>query len=144
MRIYSNSSFFGFTKIKAVIFLLVGIILTVVGIASMFSKYRKTQTYEITSGKIVDAVVNAHEDSLASYAPVYQFTVDEQTYQFNSHVSTQIYPDIGASVSIYYNPENPEDAFTKGPMVLEIIETVFGIFFIICAISMKKEDMQQI
>lgn len=144
MRIYSNSSFFSFANIKAVIFLLVGIILTVVGITSMFSKYKKMQTYETISGKIVDAVVNNHENSLASYAPVYQFTVDEQTYQFNSHVSTQIYPDIGASVSIYYNPENPEDAFTKGPMVLEIIETVFGILFIICAISMKKEDMQQI
>ena len=59
------------------------------------------------------------------YSPAFEYEVDGQIYHGTGDTSYEHYKKIkiGGDIKVYYNPENPEEHFTKGGGMLP---TIFG------------------
>ena len=59
------------------------------------------------------------------YSPEFEYEVDGQIYHGTGDTSYEHYTKIkiGGDIKVYYNPENPEEHFTKGGGILP---TIFG------------------
>ena len=59
------------------------------------------------------------------YSPEFEYEVDGQIYHGTGDTSYEHYKKIkiGGDIKVYYNPENPEEHFTKGDGILP---TIFG------------------
>ena len=59
------------------------------------------------------------------YSPEFEYEVDGQIYHGTGDTSYEHYKKnkIGGDIKVYYNPENPEEHFTKGGGILP---TIFG------------------
>ena len=67
------------------------------------------------------------------YSPEFEYEVDGQIYHGTGDTSYEHYKKIkiGGDIKVYYNPENPEEHFTKGgglfPMIFGVCTFAFGV-----------------
>ena len=120
---------------KRIISLVIGIVCIVIGIFIMVTHFtnKAKQTAETTATIVrVDSEVETDTDGLETryYYPVIEYKVDDKTYENrlpDSGSSNSTEYKVGDSVTITYNPENPNELSKKG----SIGGLIGGIFFII-------------
>ena len=67
------------------------------------------------------------------YSPEFEYEVDGQIYHGTGDTSYEHYKKIkiGGDIKVYYNPENPQEHFTKGggmlPTIFGAVAFVFGV-----------------
>ena len=71
------------------------------------------------------------------YSPEFEYEVDGRIYHGIGDTSTEHYKKIkiGGDIKVFYNPDNPEEHFTKGggmlPTIFGAVTFVFGVFGIL-------------
>ena len=67
------------------------------------------------------------------YSPEFEYKVDGHTYHGIGDTSYEHYKKIkiGGNIKVFYNPENPEEHFTKGGGILS---TIFGAFMLLIGV----------
>lgn len=68
------------------------------------------------------------------YSPEFEYEVNGQIYHGIGDTSYERYKKIkiGGNIKVFYNPENPEEHFTKGGGILTIF---FGAFMLLIGVS---------
>lgn len=92
---------------------LVVVVPIVFGLGLLFaSNLNRVLGHDTAEGTIVDLVFSTDSDGDAAYTPVYEYTVDGQTYRYQGAISFSgvIVPSLGDTKTILYNPDNPADA----------------------------------
>ena len=109
-----------------------GLILTIFGIF-MFVINMKNQNYVKTTATIskVELVEEAHTDAdgntvAATYKLSVKYTVDGKEYENELGEMPEGHKE-GEEITIYYNPENPNEITQTKSLILPIILTVGGI-----------------
>ena len=131
---------------KRIISLVIGIVCIVIGIFIMVTHFtnKAKQTAETTATIVrVDSEVETDTDGLETryYYPVIEYAVDEKKYENrlpDSGSSNSTEYKIGDSVTISYNPENPNELSKKGSIGGIIGGVFFIVFGIIAIISILK------
>jgi len=108
--------------LSAILMVLVGICFCAISIYFFYTSYRL-----VSGGYTVDAVVvhlHSSQDGNDA-APIYEYTVDGETYTYESDSSRYPYPEVGEHVTLYYDPANPSKAREPGFMGLWLLPAVF-------------------
>ena len=94
-----------------------------------------------TVGRItgVSASKDRDKDNILTtyYAPEFEYEVNGQIYHGIGDTSTEHYKKIkiGGDIKVFYNPDNPEEHFTKGggmlPTIVGAVAFVFGVLGIL-------------
>ena len=110
--------------------ILVGVGLIVVGVIVILLGIRKNMR---CSGRTVGRIIGVREYQETDdegfnhyfYYPQFEYVVNGQIYrgEGNKGYSKSNKIQIGGNIKVYYNPENPEEHFTKGGGILP---TIFG------------------
>jgi hypothetical protein len=89
-----------------------GICALIGGVFWYVQNVRFVQKAEHASGVVVDLTRSeGDQDEADVYFPVVSFTTAEgETIQFESHSGSSSPPDVGDSVGVLYDPDNPHDA----------------------------------
>lgn len=121
---------------------------------STFSKSMKMQQYETTTGEVIDILEkedtvrrkshgHSRTTTITVYAPVYEYEVDDISYVYYSDVYSSKRPSIGDTNTLYYDPDDPEDAFVSSSVIFSVIFIVFGVIyttvFVIIAVILRKK-----
>lgn len=109
-----------FLSIGIVVFLALAVAATIVG----WNEHRKSD-WPVTHGEVVDVVErvstsrdsDGHRRTRTTWAPVVTFNVDGTEYTFTSKVSYGNPPQIGSTVEVRHNPDDPHDADLAGGLV---------------------------
>ncbi|WP_124100815.1 DUF3592 domain-containing protein [Ruminococcus sp. Marseille-P6503] len=134
------------------IFLIVGVVFLCVGIGVRFYEQDKKESCTVrTYAKVVDIVSKTDSDGTV-YAPVFSYEVNGQEYvkQRNSYSNPCNYYK-GQSLSLYINPNDPEEFYDGGDNVYKILFYIFGgmgaLFTVIAVVTIvfnikmrKKQD----
>lgn len=112
MEIENNTGKSYGSAIAAVIITLV-VALACIGVAfgQRISHKRKAERYQKVTGRIADVEKTFHKGKTTQY-PVYEYVVDGQTYRYTANSSSGVQIEVGRHVTIYYDPENPNEAYT--------------------------------
>lgn len=96
--------------------------------------------YGKAEGKIVDYISQVDEQGNYTYCPVYEYTVDGRVYHMNHNIYGSDKSRLGKSDTIYYDPDNPQQAHTDRSIAAGIIMLVIGTAFALVAtgIFLKK------
>ncbi len=133
---------------KKIIGIVIGVACIVIGIVILVSHFnaQKTQTSE-TNAKVIriDSEVETDTDGFDTrwYTPVVEYTVDNNTYQKqlpNARTTNSTEYNIGDTVTIQYNSDNPEEISIKGDkggLIGGIIFIVLGIVVTIASLIGK-------
>jgi hypothetical protein len=132
-----------------------GILLSGVAIAAFsgfvwFDQRQEVSTFESTDATVLSSEVDTSGDT-TNIDITYEYTVDGETYR-----SSNIYPGVfdlnsnaesivadnpeGATVTAYYDPENPSNAFlvkTKNTLLLLLL-TVFGVLLTVVGVGQLR------
>lgn len=125
------------TQLLSGLALLIGIFFLISGIkgaietAVISRKYETTEgylcDYEIYSRGGYDAVRRRHTND--TYRLIYRYNVNGREYEAATDIGVGAVPEMGSVKNIRYNPDEPEDAFIKGPNS-HAFKIFFGLFFI--------------
>lgn len=133
---------------KKIIGILAGIVCVVIGIIILASyfKAQKTQTSEATATIIrIDSELETDSDGFETryYYPVVEYTVNGKKYETrlpdSGTTNSTTYKE-GQTVSIKYNPDNPNELSkkdSKGGLIGGIFFIAFGIIAIIASFTGK-------
>ena len=136
-------------KMLVILCLIVGIGLFVEGSIEKAEFHRKTKGYEAVDGYYIDhelyseAKTTGRRHKQATYALVYTYTVDGQSYTVKTDYGTGVLPDYGSVKMIRYNPADPAQAVvsgTNGPIIMMFIGLMFVLIplvFIFFALMLK-------
>ena len=124
---------------KKIIGILLGLASIVIGIVMIVShfKIQKVQTAETSATIIrVDSEVETDSDGFDTryYYPVIEYTVEEKKYETrlaNSGSTNSTEYNVGNTINIKYNPDNPTEISQKGSNA----ELFGGIFFAIIGLG---------
>jgi hypothetical protein len=86
----------------------------------LVSNVNRVLSHETTQAVIVDLVFSTDSDGDAAYTPVYEYTVNGNTYLYTGAISYSgaIVPTIGDRATILYDPDNPADARVRNVFLL--------------------------
>lgn len=80
------------------------------GVFAAFTAYRLETTGAVTEGVVV-GLDESSSDGSVTYSPIVEFTVNDQTYTFDSgNSSSPPEYEIGESVNVRYDPADPNTA----------------------------------
>lgn len=131
---------------QAVLF---GLIFIVVGAGLLFFSIKTINEYKEKDAKFIETtskVVAYDRNSDDLEAIIVEYVVDGQTYTMTSNTYSTNPKDIGESVSIKYNPEDPSDAIWTNDstnIVLPIASVVFmlaGVVIIVTGVKKGKKE----
>lgn len=101
------------------------------GFTASFILYKEllANSYVRTEAIVVDHYyMRSADDDYGHYYDVVEFTVGEQTYTkvaLNNGGHTYEPANIGESVTVYYNPDNPDDVLYKSPTHVLLIVVAY-------------------
>ena len=117
--------------LAAMLLLMFGLVVAVIGVGLLVGAQNKRSNFVSTSGVIVDLVGSTDSDGGSTYAPIIEFVgPGDELFRFTSNFSRSPAPEIGASVGVLYNPDDPSDATEDSVWLLfvfPIIALVIGI-----------------
>ena len=131
---------------QAVLF---GLIFIVVGAGLLFFSIKTINEYKEKDAKFIEItskVIDYDRNSDDLEAIIVEYVVDGQTYTMTSNTYSSNPKDIGESVSIKYNPEDPSDAIWTNDstnIVLPIASVVFmlaGVVIIVTGVKKGKKE----
>lgn len=120
----------GMPILGGVIILLIGIGLLVGGLFMRNDRQKKMECYVKTTGMVVD---EDYDDGTST--PIYGFKVNGEIYEVRDSVATAERGRVGSRVTIYYNPDNPADAFADTNANSHNLLFLLGGFFSLLALG---------
>ena len=119
--------------------ILISITFTLLGAFALVSGIKTvTRCKSKTVGRITGIHESEDKDSdgylTTYYSPEFEYEVNGQIYHGIGDTSYERYKKIkiGGNIKVFYNPENPEEHFTKGGGILTIF---FGAFMLLIGVS---------
>ncbi len=111
------------------VFMIIGLCLMFVPTILKKVKLKKT-TLNLTA-KVI-GLNESYSDNTKVFAPVYEYSFNNKTYQKKADIYTNIdIPNIGDIVNIMINPHNPEEIYVKeASKTTTIILSVMGLLFV--------------
>lgn len=92
--------------------MITGVIMLVSGAKGALERHHQKQYYQKVKGVIKEVFVHEGENG-KTYSAEYYYEVDGKGYMIKDRVSTSKAPKAGRTVSIYYNPDAPGEAFLE-------------------------------
>lgn len=129
-----------FVIIFSGIWILIGAIFFIIGIAMLKSRKRKEiECTSKTHGKVTDVIRHQSHDSDCGYSsswhPVFEYNIGELKFIKESlYGRSQSKYAIGQEVEVYYNPEDYNDFYIAGETLPRTIGTIFTIVGIVAII----------
>lgn len=132
-------------KILMLVFLIVGIVFTSVTIILASINAHIKSKYTTVEATIVG--IEEHYGNQDKTLTFVEYSVDGQEYENSMNIYSSFW-SVGDKITVYYNPENPNQIKSEIPVILSIIFGAIGICFIIVGIifffvekcSKKKKD----
>ena len=88
----------------------VGPVFLLLGVFLFYSSYHKLTHYPSVTGKVIRTIKNGHGKGSYFYPEIQFKTSNEQTVTFDYYSYPPAFYTTGATVTILYNPHNPNDA----------------------------------
>lgn len=140
--------------ILGIIFAFLGVIVFGIGVNNNLQENKKSATYKDIVGTVVDMHTeqeDEYNDTLdryetkTMYTPIYEYQINEVKYRYESNMSSSIKPTIGSTVTIKYNPNNPNDAYIEGEgdwlfLLVGGIFIVAGIFIAVTGFNQMNKQ----
>ena len=122
---------------KLLVLMGIGIVFVFISIFIFFTlnnaekqQEKKTKNYVEIEGKVVDHVDKVDDDGVL-YAEVVEYVVNDQEYKVVNNVYTNKPKEIGETIKVRYNPDNPKEAVIDSNF-LNIFKYAFsGLFMFI-------------
>lgn len=101
------------------------------------SNLNRVLTHEPVEAVIVDLIASTDSDGDVTYAPVYEYDVEGQTYRYQSLVSLGglAVPDIGDRKTLLYNPDDPGDARVRNMFLLLILPAILVLIPVLILVT---------
>lgn len=114
------------------LFIIVGIGTLAFGVVTNSSDNAKKEYFTKVESVVVDYDVfnSGDSDSSTTYAPIYEYKLDGETYRWQSASSSSSRPKIGSDHTLYVNPDDPDDVINTG-ITAGFVAIYMGILFII-------------
>lgn len=122
MRVYSKLLSYKGEKIFSLIFVIIGLIILVPGLIGLKSYNDKKEKYIEKDAAIIDYSIN--EEYLK--AIIVQYEVDGEIYTKQDNIYTSDPKEIGETISIYYNPNNPDDIILQKDFFSKYFYIILG------------------
>ncbi len=147
-----NKTYASLVKLLIVIAIIASFSCFIIGSISAVKKYYKTRDYITTTGTYVshkEISRDTDEDGTnVTYSVIYEYTVDNQTYQYEGYISGTPPFKIDKVKEIYYDANNPKEAILGGFDGYQgnIFAIFFGFFFTITPIAFltEKEPLKKV
>ena len=141
-----NKIYASFGNFFLVVSIIAGICSIIIGSITAVKKYNKTHDYLTTTGRYVSHKEISRETdedgTRVTYSIIYEYTVDNQTYQFEDIIGGTPPLNIDKTIAISYDASNPQDAALGGVAGYRgnIIAVVLGLFFSMTPIAFITEN----
>lgn len=116
-------------------------IMILVGFFLLFEKKIDQYDNKKNSVEIISQIVDLDETTSSSkpvkkvYSPIYKYKYGNKEYTYNPYSYSNVcVPQIGSSVIIYINPENPSEPYIEMDKKVKLFNLFMGILLIIVAI----------
>lgn len=133
------------SKVSAIIIMVIGIGIMIVGIWMAADRMRKDDYYGFATGKVAGSSYYENSDDERMYSAIYAYSVGDTEYELEDDDASKIPPQIGKKVEIRYDPEEPADAYVGGKPLPGSILLGIGITMIMLSIlafvKMRKGQM---
>lgn len=120
--------------IVMIIFILVGLGLSIFSFMNIKKYNEKDKTYIETTAKVVDYEYDRDEEGRELAAIISEYKVERNTYRIKSSSFSSNPKAIGSIVKIKYNPNNPSEAIYSGDksyyfvLGVGVLFTLVGLF----------------
>ena len=122
------------SKVSAIIIMVIGIGIMIVGILMAADRMRKDDYYGFATGKVVGSSYYENSDDERMYSAIYAYSVGDTEYELEDDDASKVPPQIGKKVEIRYDPEEPADAYVGGKPLPGRILMSIGITMIMLSI----------
>lgn len=133
------------SKVSAIIIMVIGIGIMIVGIWMAADRMRKDDYYGFATGKVAGSSYYENSDDERMYSAIYAYSVDDTEYELEDDDTSKVPPQVGKKVEIRYNPDQPADAYVDGKPLPGSILMSIGIIMIMLSIlafvKMRKGQM---
>lgn len=125
-------------KLLVAIFLLVGIGLIVGGGFAAKDTIDLRNVADRVQGTVVGVEESHDSASGTTYAPVYEYVVDGETYRHSASVSSSSHPQMGKVETLLVHPDNPSkvksDTFLDQWFLAAILGGIGTVFFVVAVV----------
>ena len=122
------------SKVSAIIIMVIGIGIMIVGIWMAADRLQKDDYYGSATGKVVGSSYYENSDDERMYSAIYAYSVGDTEYELEDDDASKVPPQIGKKVEIRYDPEEPADAYVGGKPLPGSILMGIGITMIMLSI----------
>ena len=133
------------SKVSAVIIMVIGIGMMIVGIWMAAARIHKDNYYGLATGKVAGSSYYENSDDERIYSAIYAYSVGDTEYELEDDDTSKVPPQMGKKVEIRYNPDQPADAYVGGKPLPGRILMSIGIIMIMLSIlafvKMRKGQM---
>lgn len=133
------------SKVSAIIIMVIGIGMMIVGIWMAAVRIHKDNYYGLATGKVTGSSYYENSDDERMYSAIYAYSVDDTEYELEDDDTSKVPPQVGKKVEIRYNPDQPADAYVDGKPLPGSILMSIGIIMIMLSIlafvKMRKGQM---
>ena len=133
------------SKVSAIIIMVIGIGMMIVGIWMAAVRIHKDNYYGLATGKVTGSSYYENSDDERMYSAIYAYSVDDTEYELEDDDTSKVPPQVGKKVEIRYNPDQPADAYVDGKPLPGSILMSIGITMIMLSIlafvKMRKGQM---
>ena len=109
--------------------MIIGIIAMVISIKGFCERKQLAKYYLVTKGEVTNVLVREGKTN-ATYAAEYTYKVDGKTYVIDDELFTFEMPVIGSETKISYNPQAPQEAFSKESDANYLFVMILGFMFL--------------
>lgn len=116
----------------------IGMVLLLCGIAMLAWEDRKKKRCVEKCEGVICSAKRYYSDHRHMYCPIYEYEYGNEVYRRESFVSSNAQPKIGKKVTLYINPDKPEEYYTKS-VIMKMIEGIFisiGVIFIVIGVAL--------
>lgn len=122
------------SKVSAIIIMVIGIGIMIVGIWMAADRIHKDDYYGFATGKVTGSSYYESSDDEKMYSAIYSYTVGDTEYGLQDDDASRIPPQMGKTVEIRYDPVQPEDAYVGGKPLPGSVLMSIGITMIMLSI----------
>ncbi len=122
------------SKVSAIIIMVIGIGIMIVGIWMAADRMYKNNYYGFATGKVTGYSYYENSDDEKMYSASYSYTVEDTEYELEDDDASKVPPQMGKTVEIRYDPVQPEDAYVGGKPLPGSVLLSIGITMIMLSI----------
>ncbi len=122
------------SKVSAIIIMVIGIGIMIVGIWMAADRMHKDDYYGFATGKVTGYSYHESSDDEKIYSASYSYTVGDTEYELEDDDTSRVPPQMGRTVEIRYDPDQPADAYVGGKTLPGSVLMSIGVTMIMLSI----------